>query len=74
MRLSPLVKLALFAAAGAVLGFGYYYFIGCRTGTCPLTSNPVITTFYGLIMGVVAGFDLRLFKKRTENKDERKDA
>ena len=25
---------------GGGLGFLYYRFIGCSTGTCPLTSNP----------------------------------
>jgi len=36
---------------GAALGFGYYKFVGCRTGTCPITSNPWISTLYGAMMG-----------------------
>lgn len=41
-----LTKPLLFGVAGALLGFGYYYFIGCRSGTCTITSNPYISTAY----------------------------
>ena len=30
---------------GGALGFAAYWFIGCTTGTCPLTSNPWVSTF-----------------------------
>ena len=36
---------------GAMAGYGYYYFIGCVSGTCPITSNPWISTAYGAGMG-----------------------
>jgi len=65
----PLIKMLIFSGAGAALGFAYYYFIGCRTGSCPITSSPVISTLYGLLVGVVAGFDVRVFKgKQVEGK------
>ncbi len=43
---------------GALLGGIYGYFIkykliGCSTGGCPMTSNPYITTFYGIMIGVI---------------------
>ena len=25
---------------GGIGGFAYYHFIGCTSGTCPITSNP----------------------------------
>jgi len=65
------IKLLIFSSAGATLGFAYYYFIGCHSGSCPITSNPVISTLYGLMAGVVAGFDTRLFK--TKKLDQRKE-
>ncbi len=39
---------------GAALGFAYQRLIGCRTGTCPLSSNPFIATIYGGLLGFLA--------------------
>jgi len=39
--------------AGGVLGFGWYKLVGCSTGACPLTSNPIITTIYGAVLGAL---------------------
>ena len=37
------------AALGAAAGALYAHFIGCRTGTCALTSNPwTAAAFFGL--------------------------
>jgi hypothetical protein len=36
---------------GAAGGFLYYRFVGCKTGTCPITSNPWISTLYGALIG-----------------------
>ncbi len=38
---------------GALLGFGYYYYIGCASGTCAITSNPYISTAYGAMIGLL---------------------
>jgi len=48
-----ILRILIGAAVGAWLGFGWYRFFGCSTGTCPLTSNPVISTIYGAVLGVV---------------------
>jgi hypothetical protein len=42
-----------FVAAGALLGYGYYHFIGCNSGTCPITSNPWRSSAYGALMGII---------------------
>lgn len=38
---------------GGLLGFSYYYFIGCNSGSCAITSNPYISTVYGAFLGFV---------------------
>ena len=48
------------AAATAVLGAAaaaaYAHFIGCRTGTCPLTSNVWVASLYGGAVGAIVGW------------------
>ena len=36
---------------GGILGYAYYHFIGCTSGTCAITSKPLNSTFYGMLMG-----------------------
>lgn len=46
---------------GSISGFAYYFYIGCTSGTCPITSNPYISIIYG---GVVGYLITDLFKKK----------
>ena len=56
-------KLALFGTAlGSIAGYLYYHFVGCASGTCAITSNPVISTLYGAFMG---GLLFNMFKNNT---------
>jgi len=45
------MKMVLFVLGGAVAGYLYYRLVGCRTGTCPITSSPIISSLYGAMMG-----------------------
>lgn len=45
-KIKKWLKPVLFTAGGALVGLAYYYFVGCSTGACPLTSNPFITAGY----------------------------
>lgn len=38
-------------AIGAAAGYAYYRFVGCKSGACPLTGNPWISTLYGALLG-----------------------
>lgn len=38
---------------GLIGGYSYYYFIGCSTGTCAITSNPWISSLYGSLIGAM---------------------
>lgn len=50
------LRIIIGVLAGGGIGFGYYKFIGCSSGTCPLTSNPYISTIYGMVLGaMIAG-------------------
>ena len=46
-----MIRVLIGSVIGAVLGFAWYRFIGCSSGTCPITSNPWISTLYGALIG-----------------------
>lgn len=52
---------------GALGGYLYYYFVGCVSGTCPITSRPVNSTVYGSVMG---GLLFSIFKKNNSQKNK----
>ena len=36
---------------GLISGYAYYYYIGCASGTCAITSSPINSTLYGGVLG-----------------------
>lgn len=46
---------------GAGGGFAYWHFIGCSSGSCPITSNPYISMIWGALMG---GLLFSIFNKK----------
>jgi len=46
-------RIALGGLIGALLGYIYYIQIGCISGTCPITSNPISSSIYGAILGAL---------------------
>ena len=52
-------KLVVGVVIGGALGFAFYKFIGCSTGTCPLTSHPVVSTLYGAVLGALLATSFR---------------
>jgi hypothetical protein len=46
-------KRGLAAFLGGAAGYAYYYYIGCMSGTCAITSNPYISTGYGMLIGAL---------------------
>ena len=61
-----LILRALPVLIGATLGYAYYYFIGCSSGTCAITSNPYISTAYGAFTGLIFAFPTK--KKKSSAK------
>jgi hypothetical protein len=44
------------AVVGALAGYAVYHWIGCRTGACPLNSNPFVSMgIWGLMGALIAG-------------------
>ena len=41
------------AVVGAIAGFLYWKYVGCLTGTCAITSNPVRSTIYFAVLGAL---------------------
>jgi hypothetical protein len=41
-------------------GYTYYHFVGCSSGSCAITSNPINSTLYGAILG---GLFFNIFQK-----------
>lgn len=36
---------------GAIAGYAYWHFVGCSSGTCPITSSPLLSTVWGALIG-----------------------
>ena len=49
------------AIIGAVSGYLYWKNIGCASGICMITSNPINSTIYGALMG---GLLFSIFKNK----------
>ncbi len=60
------LPMMLLAVAGAIGGFLYYRFVGCVSGACPITSNPVISTVYGGVIGTLLGYIVIPGKKKED--------
>jgi len=50
------------AVLGAATGYAYWYYIGCMSGSCAITSSPINSSLYG---GVMGGLFVSIFQKET---------
>ena len=57
-------------ALGALGGYAYWYFIGCNTGSCPITSIWYHSTAYGAMMGGLLGNIATPAAKKQEENEE----
>lgn len=37
---------------GGLAGFIYYYYVGCSSGSCAITSNPYMSIIWGAMLGL----------------------
>jgi len=52
---------------GLIAGYFYWLYIGCASGTCPITSNPLNSSVYGAVMG---GLLFNIFQKDKNKKQQ----
>jgi hypothetical protein len=56
---------ALSITAGIALGFLYWRFVGCSSGSCPITSKWYASSLMGGLIGYLAGDSVNdIIKKR----------
>lgn len=48
-----ILKTIIGAAIGGGLGYLYATKVGCKSGTCPITSNKSASTIYGALLGAI---------------------
>lgn len=63
MTKKALLLTGIGVAIGALAGYGYYFYVGCASGTCAITSKPLNSTLYGALMG---GLIFNMFVKETK--------
>ena len=56
---------------GGIGGYLYWLKVGCSTGTCPITSSPVMSTAWGALLGAIL-FSM-ILPKSGQNKSELKE-
>jgi hypothetical protein len=61
-----LFKRILPVIVGGLLGYAYYYFIGCNNG-CAIQSNPFLSTIYGAVIGGILSFPSGTNKNNSVN-------
>ena len=57
---------------GALAGILYWKFVGCASGTCPITSHWYTMGGYGIIMGYLVGdiFKVKAKPQQVSDKDQ----
>jgi C4-dicarboxylate transporter len=63
MTKKAIIITGLGIAIGALAGYAYYFYVGCASGTCAITSKPLNSTLYGALMG---GLLFNMFVKETK--------
>ncbi len=67
-KIIPLISL-IGLVIGIIGGYLYYSIIGCKTGTCAITSNPWLSMLWGGVMGYLL---LDMFRKGRKDPKEEK--
>lgn len=67
LQSAPFRKSILSIIIGGILGFLYFYFVGCRAGSCSITSDPYGSIVTGGLLGFFIGGEIKSKKGNTNN-------
>ena len=66
--LKRIILLSVGLAIGAGAGYLYWFYVGCNSGSCLITSKASNSTMYGLVMGgLLAGTVWDFINKEKKN-------
>jgi len=66
--LKRIILLSVGLAIGAGAGYLYWFYVGCNSGSCMITSKASNSTMYGLVMGgLLAGTVWDFMNKEKKN-------
>jgi len=68
-RMISIIKKYYPVVLGGIFGYLYYHYIGCMSGSCPITGNPYISTLYGALIGSIFVID-KVWKRKQEKQKE----
>lgn len=51
MTQKALIITGIGVVVGAIAGYLYYFYVGCLSGTCAITSKPLNSSLYGAVVG-----------------------
>jgi len=54
----------IISIAGIIGGYFYWKYVGCKTGSCPITSNWYTTVITGGLLGYLVGDTINDFLKK----------
>jgi hypothetical protein len=69
-KLTITPKNIIFTVLGALCGFLYAHYVGCITGTCPITSNRFVATVFFSFFGYILSIESK--SKKEEKNDTNK--
>jgi len=58
---------------GAAAGYLYWYYVGCMSGSCAITSSPVNSSLYGGVLGALLVNALGPAKRKSKSNDRQGD-
>ena len=71
MNIKKYIIIAVFALLGSTTMYLYWFFVGCKTGTCLITSSPTISSGYGLLFGGLLGSTITDWMEKKDNRNKK---